>query len=110
MTGSQATGTPFTSMTALVKRTLCLAWSYTTRSALTCHSGVRWPCLLAYPAGRIDRAVGDHPVVDAFGAARRQPSILADQGAEAAQHAVAHVIGEHDMIGEGDIASRVGQC
>ena len=41
---------------------------------------------------------------DALGAGGGQPAVLADQGAEAVERAVAHMVGEHDMVGEGDIA------
>ena len=62
--------------------------------------------LVADLAGAVDGALGDHGgAVDALGAGGGQPAILADQGAEAGQHAVAHLVGEHDMIGEGDIAA-----
>ena len=42
--------------------------------------------------------------IDALGAGGGQPAVLADQGAEAGEHALAHVIGQHHMIGKGDIA------
>ena len=55
--------------------------------------------------------MGDHHIaIDALGTARRQTAGLADQRAKAPQRAVAHMVGQNDMIGEGDVAPGIGHA
>ena len=55
--------------------------------------------------------MGDHHrAADALGAGGGQPSILADQGAETIEDAVAHAIGEDEIVDEEDVALFVGQA
>ena len=67
--------------------------------------------LVADLARGVGGAMGDHRgAVDALGAAGGQPPGLADQGAEARQRAVAQMVGQHHMVGEGDIPARIGDA
>ncbi len=67
--------------------------------------------LVADLAGRIAGVERlDEAALAARGAGRDHAAVLADQRREAPERAVAHLVAQVDMVGEGDVSSLVGQA